>query len=131
MLTWNLEPAGVNVLCTRGSDLYSWIQFLTVLGCWLLGRDEGAFQAQAISSGDADASDNTACISAYLKAWSIGALPFSFLLSLWGKSFASINILQTFCSKYDPWSAVCPIKWKKENEAVFLPLWRRSGWSVR
>lgn len=62
-------------VCTPGT------QFITVLGCWLLWRDEGAFQAQNIYRGDADASDNTACISECLKALSIGSLPF--LLSLW------------------------------------------------
>lgn len=72
-----------SVCCVQGAQVCTpGLQFLTVLGCWLLRRDEGAFQAQNIYRGGADASDNTAGISAYLRAVAIGSLPF--LLSLWG-----------------------------------------------
>lgn len=70
--------------CVEGAQVFTpGLQFLTMLGCWLLGRDEDALQAGNIYSGDADASDSTACISAHLQALSIGSLPFPFLLSLW------------------------------------------------
>jgi len=77
--------------CVQGAQVRtSGLQFLTALGCWLLWRDEGALRAQNICSGDADTTDNTACISAHQKAVSTKSLvSFCISVKLVGKSFAS------------------------------------------